>query len=97
MKPRFQLHLVHWNTKYGSVGEALSKPDGLAVIGIFLEVGEGDHHEFEKVVQMFQNIEFRNMQTAVPSSNNLDPAKFLPGKSVKVNYIKTSCEITISR
>lgn len=33
-----QLHLVHWNTKYGSFGEAVSQPDGLAVVGIFLQV-----------------------------------------------------------
>lgn len=34
-----QLHLVHWNTKYPSFGEAASKPDGLAVVGVFLQVG----------------------------------------------------------
>lgn len=36
-----QLHLVHWNTKYPSFGEAASQPDGLAVVGVFLKVG---HH-----------------------------------------------------
>lgn len=34
----FQLHLVHWNTKYPSFGEAASQPDGLAVVGVFLQV-----------------------------------------------------------
>lgn len=34
-----QLHLVHWNAvKYRSFGEAATVPDGLAVLGIFLEV-----------------------------------------------------------
>lgn len=33
-----QLHLVHWNTKYGSSGEAVKHPDGLAVVGVFLKV-----------------------------------------------------------
>ncbi len=34
-----QLHLVHWNAiKYKSFGEAAAAPDGLAVLGIFLEV-----------------------------------------------------------
>uniref|UniRef100_A0A671MHV3 Carbonic anhydrase 7-like n=1 Tax=Sinocyclocheilus anshuiensis TaxID=1608454 RepID=A0A671MHV3_9TELE len=33
------LHLVHWNAiKYKSFGEAAAAPDGLAVLGIFLEV-----------------------------------------------------------
>ena len=35
----FQLHIVHWNSdKYSSFGEAADKPDGLCVLGIFVEV-----------------------------------------------------------
>ena len=33
-----QIHYVHWNTKYGSFNEALKYGDGLAVLGVFLEV-----------------------------------------------------------
>jgi carbonic anhydrase len=34
-----ELHLVHWNkTKYTSFAEALGQPDGLAVLGVFLQV-----------------------------------------------------------
>uniref|UniRef100_A0A8C6Z0Y4 Carbonic anhydrase n=1 Tax=Nothoprocta perdicaria TaxID=30464 RepID=A0A8C6Z0Y4_NOTPE len=34
-----ELHLVHWNArKYATFGEAAAAPDGLAVIGVFLEV-----------------------------------------------------------
>lgn len=34
-----ELHLVHWNkTKYSSISEAASHPDGLAVLGVFLKV-----------------------------------------------------------
>lgn len=36
-----QLHLVHWNTKYADFGEAAGKPDGLAVVGVFLQVRGG--------------------------------------------------------
>ena len=35
-----ELHLVHFNTKYGDFGSAVDKPDGLAVLGIFLKVTE---------------------------------------------------------
>lgn len=41
-----QLHLVHWNTKYPSFGEAASKPDGLAVVGVFLQVSSSDRSAF---------------------------------------------------
>ena len=33
-----ELHLVHYNTAYGAFEEAVDKPDGLAVLGIFLQV-----------------------------------------------------------
>ena len=35
---KLQLHLVHWNTKYGLMSKAVEQPDGLAVIGVFLQV-----------------------------------------------------------
>lgn len=31
---------MHWNTSYANFGEAASKPDGLAVVGVFLEVSD---------------------------------------------------------
>ena len=48
-----QMHLVHWNTKYGLFSSAVTKPDGLAVIGVFLEVcGHGKTHvELDKLTR----------------------------------------------
>ncbi|XP_066977822.1 uncharacterized protein [Macrobrachium rosenbergii] len=37
-----ELHLVHYNSKYASAAEALTHSDGLAVLGIFLEIGEAN-------------------------------------------------------
>lgn len=34
----FQLHVVHYNTKYENFEAAVTQPDGLAVLGVFLEV-----------------------------------------------------------
>ena len=36
------MHLVHYNSKYGSYHNALNHSDGLAVLAIFLEVGSTD-------------------------------------------------------
>lgn len=38
----FQIHVVHYNTKYDSFKEAMVHPDGLAVLGAFLEVSPVD-------------------------------------------------------
>jgi hypothetical protein len=36
----FQLHFVNINTKYQNVTEALLQPDGIAALGVFLEVNQ---------------------------------------------------------
>lgn len=33
-----EMHIVHYNSKYESLGEALLHSDGLAVLGVFVEV-----------------------------------------------------------
>ena len=33
-----ELHLVHWNTKYRKVEEAVNKKDGLAVLAFLYKV-----------------------------------------------------------
>lgn len=38
----FQIHVVHYNTKYDSFTEAMVHPDGLAVLAAFLEVSSMD-------------------------------------------------------
>ena len=39
-----ELHLVHYNTKYGDLGNAVDKPDGLAVLGMFIKVTDQARH-----------------------------------------------------
>ena len=55
-----ELHIVHYNSKYQVPGEALDKDDGLAVLGIFLTLGDADHPEFEKICKRFTDIENAN-------------------------------------
>lgn len=74
-----ELHLVHWNrTKYSSPNIAAGEPDGLAVLGLLMEVGS-HHAEFQKLVELFPKIQFKGEKTAI--SAPLDPAKFLPVNS----------------
>lgn len=41
-----ELHFVSFNTKYANLGEAVDKPDGLAVLGLLIEVGEHNNSAF---------------------------------------------------
>lgn len=38
-----EIHIIHWNRKYGSVLEALAYSDGLAVLGFMYEVTSADN------------------------------------------------------
>ncbi|KAK5878170.1 hypothetical protein CesoFtcFv8_025603 [Champsocephalus esox] len=70
-----ELHLVHWNTKYPSFGEAASKPDGLAVVGVFLKIGDANA-SLQKVLDAFNDIRAKGKQT---SFADFDPSTLLPG------------------
>ena len=53
------MHLVHWNKKYENPNTAAGQPDGLAVLGMFIEVGEANE-ELDKVVQALGLIKNKN-------------------------------------
>ena len=68
--------MVHWNKKYGNPNDAAGKPDGLAVLGLFIEIGD-KHSEFDKVVQALAKIPNKNDKTSLEESA-IDCANFLP-------------------
>ncbi|KAF6720264.1 Carbonic anhydrase [Oryzias melastigma] len=70
-----ELHLVHWNTKYASFGEAADKPDGLAVVGVFLKIGAANP-KLQKVLDALDAIKTKGKQNTF---SNFDPKTLLPG------------------
>ncbi|KAI1889902.1 hypothetical protein AGOR_G00167690 [Albula goreensis] len=54
-----ELHLVHWNAaKYKTFGEAAAAPDGLAVLGVFLETGD-EHRGLHKITDALYMVKFK--------------------------------------
>ncbi|XP_041103105.1 carbonic anhydrase [Polyodon spathula] len=71
-----ELHLVHWNSgKYPSFGESAAQPDGLAVVGVFLKIGNANPH-LQKIIDAFDAIKEKGKQT---SFSDFNPATLLPG------------------
>ena len=60
-----ELHLVHWNKKYGTPDTAVDKPDGLAVLGLLIEVGDKPLQEFDKIVQALDKIPCKDDKTCL--------------------------------
>ena len=74
-----ELHIIHYNTKYQSFSEALDKPDGLAVVGVFLTLREDEEaacEELDKICQKLREIKFKNTRTRIQEDFN--PERFLP-------------------
>ncbi|XP_050017729.1 carbonic anhydrase 13 isoform X3 [Alexandromys fortis] len=70
-----QLHVVHWNSdKYPSFVEAAHESDGLAVLGIFLQIGE-HNPQLQKITDILDSIKEKGKQTRF---TNFDPLSLLP-------------------
>ena len=76
-----ELHLVHWNKKYESPNIAAGKPDGLAVLGFFMEIGK-PHDEFEKIVKALAKIKNKNEKCDLELDLAIDCNKFFPTESL---------------
>lgn len=62
-----EIHLVSCNTNYPNVTEALKYPDGLAVLGVFIEV-EGDDNAAYSFLDFAANVTKYKSSVVVPAS-----------------------------
>ncbi|KAK2853916.1 hypothetical protein Q5P01_006577 [Channa striata] len=70
-----ELHLVHWNAvKYRTYGEAATAPDGLAVLGIFLQTGD-DHRWLHMITDALFMVKFKG---SVTDFRGFNPKCLLP-------------------
>ena len=76
-----ELHIVHYNSKYGDPSVAVDKPDGLAVLGMFIKTGK-PHPELDQLCQNLMHIDTKNTNLKTPDM--LDPTKILPGDNYQI-------------
>jgi len=78
-----ELHIVHYNSKYGDPAVAVDKPDGLAVLGMFIKTGKS-HPEFEKLCENLYEIKMKN--ESIQIQEQLNPANCLPKDKTFFTY-----------
>ncbi|XP_010007078.1 PREDICTED: carbonic anhydrase 9 [Chaetura pelagica] len=64
-----EIHVVHYNTKYDSFKEAMVHPDGLAVLGAFLEVGPRENPYYQEIIKHLYEIQGEGKEVLVPGFN----------------------------
>ncbi|XP_060240587.1 carbonic anhydrase 1 [Meriones unguiculatus] len=70
-----ELHLVHWNpAKYSSAAEAISKADGLAILGVLMKVGPANPN-LQKVLDAINSVKTKGKRAPF---TNFDPSCLLP-------------------
>lgn len=62
-----EIHFVHYNSKYGSISEAVTHSDGLAVIGVFVEVGASDNASFAPLVDGLASVAAEGQESTLAS------------------------------
>ncbi|KAG7323957.1 hypothetical protein KOW79_011973 [Hemibagrus wyckioides] len=64
-----EMHLVHFNSaKYPNISTALDKSDGLAVLGVFIEVGE-HNPAFDRFLKYVNGIKYNGQKVQVAGFN----------------------------
>jgi len=64
-----ELHLVHFNSKYEEIGEAVQHPDGLAVIGIFFSLSPKDNPALAPILSSLDSVSLAGSPSAAFSSS----------------------------
>ncbi|KAM6301581.1 LOW QUALITY PROTEIN: carbonic anhydrase 9 [Podargus strigoides] len=64
-----EIHVVHYNTKYNSFKEAMVHPDGLAVLGAFLEVGPRENPYYQEILEHLYEIQRTGEEVLVSGFN----------------------------
>ncbi|KAK3893617.1 hypothetical protein Pcinc_002570, partial [Petrolisthes cinctipes] len=61
-----ELHLVHFRTDYETVANAVRFSDGLAVLGIFLEISDEDNPNLKSIIDGLPDITVHDTKTDIP-------------------------------
>ena len=62
-----ELHMVHFNAKYGTLDKAIEHKDGLAVLGILIETQKRDNVAFRHFVTQFPQVLQEGYKTTLSS------------------------------
>lgn len=60
-----ELHMVHYKASYGTVAEAIKFPDGIAVLGIMLEISKEDNHKLAPIIEKLSEVHEASMCVGV--------------------------------
>ena len=95
-----EFHLVHYNSKYNSLNDAAPNADGLAVIGIMLELFDESTYEAElanNFVKYFKNVPHTGDHYTINNKSEFRTIRDLIKSDVEDYYTYQGKRLEISR
>lgn len=69
----WQLHFVHYNISlFKSFEEALKQPNGLCVVGVFVDIGYYANQELNKILEQINDIIYKDAKKLIQTEINID-------------------------
>ncbi|XP_062446344.1 carbonic anhydrase 15-like [Rhea pennata] len=87
-----ELHIVHINVNYRSLGEAKGHPNGLAVLGFFFKVSETDNSNYNTIVAGLRNVSHQGDFVDLASTFRL--SNLLPSAAQLSKYYRYQGSLT---
>ena len=66
-----EMHLVHWNVKYGSMEAAAAKPDGLTVVAVLFGVSIEENYAMSPIIDYLDDVIPYDSEVSIGQSFNL--------------------------
>ncbi|KAM4038935.1 carbonic anhydrase 12 [Anomaloglossus baeobatrachus] len=63
-----EMHIVHYNSKYADVGTAMEVSDGLAVLGVLIEIGSFNS-AYDNIISQLAHIKYKGQAFQIPGFN----------------------------
>lgn len=73
-----EMHLVHFNRKYGNISNAMTKEDGLAVIGVFFDITRKRNLHMETVIDGIKEVRLEESKRINDDRRSINLDELLP-------------------
>ncbi|XP_067399613.1 carbonic anhydrase 9-like [Emydura macquarii macquarii] len=64
-----EIHVVYYNPRYNSIKQAMTQPDGLAVLAAFLQVGPEKNTHYQPLLEQLHEVQETGEETTVAGFN----------------------------
>ncbi|KAM3924896.1 carbonic anhydrase 12 [Leptodactylus fuscus] len=63
-----EMHIVHYNSKYADISTAMEASDGLAVLGVLIEIGSFNS-AYDDIISQLPHIKYKGQKLQIPGFN----------------------------